>query len=409
MEGGHIGRGIGVKVYDIEQGWQIGHEDLPVTKNHLLDSSNTSQQDWVDHGTAVLGVIGAQDNGFGVTGIASDANLWMVSNLQSGNQTARSLADAINLAVLNGLPGDIIVLPLEALGPVSEEIPDPSCTDAENASFEDVPVEYWQANFDAISAATAAGFVVVEAAGNGQMDLGDGRYDDKFDRDSRDSGAILVAAGTSGVSSNPRMPVCSTNYGSRVDLQGWGEDVVTTGYGDKFDGTPADPVDPNRFYTNTFGGTSAAAAIVAGAAASFQGVAKDRGYSLTPDEVREALHDTGEAQDNTSAKHIGPLPNLKDAIENKIPETVTRLSPPDSSIAINTLRPTLDWASFYNASKYELQIAKGVTSNVVIDTTTSSSIYTFSSNLAYGETYYWKVRPMVNSVWLKYQIHGGSL
>lgn len=387
------GRGLGVKVFDIEQGWQIGHEDLPITKSYLLDSSNSSQQDWVDHGTAVLGVIGGLDNGIGVTGIASDAELWMVSSVQSDDLTPRSLADAINLAVTNGLPGDVIVIPLEALGPVSDEVPDPACTDADNASFEDVPIEYWQGNFDAISAATTAGLVVVEAAGNGQMNLDDDRYNDKFDEDSRDSGAILVAGGTS----DTRSPVCSTNYGSRVDLQGWGENVVTTGYGDLDGGS-----DPNSHYTAVFGGTSAAAAIVAGAVASFQGVAKDRDYTLTPAEVRDALHSTGTKQDSSSAKHIGPLPNLEAAIDNKIPEQVTLLSPPNGGPAINTLRPTLDWANFYNASSYEIQIASGSASwsTPKIDATTSSSIYTPSSNLTSTVKYYWRVRPMVNSVWL---------
>ncbi len=401
-----IGRGLDVSIYDIEEGWQIGHEDLPITKSHLLESANTSQQDWVDHGTAVLGVLGAYDDGKGVTGIASDSQLWMVSNVQNDDLTTRSLADAINLAVLDGLPGDIIVLPLEALGPVSEKTA--NCSDAENASFEDIPVEYWQANFDAISAATVAGFIVVEAAGNGQMNLGADRYNDKFNRDSRDSGAILVGAGTSGVSDDPRLPVCSTNYGSRIDLQGWGEDVVTTGYGDKFDGSPADPVDPNRFYTNSFGGTSAAAAIVAGAAASFQGVAKDRGYTLTPEEVRDALHSTGKAEnpgpDPIPAKNIGPLPNLKDAISKKIPETITLLSPPNSSTPLDTLRPTLDWASFYNASSYELEVYKGGVNNRIMDRITNSTDYTFTDALSYGETYNWRVRPMVDSVWQKWSV-----
>ena len=57
-----------------------------------------------------------------------------------------------------------------------------------------IPVEYWQANYDAISAATTAGLTVVEAAGNGQMNLDDDRYHNRFDKDSRDSGAITDPA-----------------------------------------------------------------------------------------------------------------------------------------------------------------------------------------------------------------------
>jgi serine protease len=387
------GQGQNVNVYDIEQGWQIGHEDLPINKSNLINSANTSQQNWVDHGTAVLGVIGAsQTNGVGVVGIAPRAALWMISSIQSSDLTPRSLADSINLAVTTGKPGDIIVLPLEALGPVSEEVS--NCPDPDSASFEDIPVEYWQANFDTISAATTAGFVVVEAAGNGQMNLSADRYNDKFDRDSRDSGAIIVGAGTS----DTRSPVCSTNYGSRVDLQGWGENVTTTGYGDL-----QNLGDPTTLYTEEFGGTSAATAMVAGAVASFQGIALHRHYTLTPEEIRNALHDTGTAQDTSiTTNNIGPLPNLIDAINKKIPATVKLLTPPDAGPDLNTLRPTLDWASFSNATQYELQVDKTSTSNVSYDFITSSSIYTFTTSLSEGENYYWRVRPFVNSEWLPY-------
>jgi hypothetical protein len=388
----NYGKGLGVRVYDVELGWQIGHEDLPVNKSYLLDSANTSQQDWVDHGTAVLGVIGASHpNGVGVIGIAPKSELWMVSSLQDADLSPRSLADAINLATVTGRPGDIIVIPLEMLGPPSSEIA--NCSDADNASFEDIPVEYTQANYDAISAATTAGLVVVEAAGNGQMNLSADRYHDLFDRGSRDSGAILVGAGTS----DTRSPVCSTNFGSRVDLQGWGENVTTTGYGDL-----QNLGDPNSLYTQEFGGTSAAAAMVAGAAADFQGIAKHRGYSLSPEEVREALQNTGTAQGPSTTHHIGPLPNLVSAINKKIPDTVQLLTPPDSGPDLNTLRPTLDWASFNNASEYELQVGQNGTSTLIVDTTTTGSIYTFTTNLSPGLNYYWRVKAMVNSVWFAY-------
>jgi serine protease len=393
------GMGLGVNVYDIEQGWQIGHEDLAISNSNLVDSANSSQQDWVDHGTAVLGVIGAANNGLGVNGIAPKAGLWMVSNIQDSDRSPRSLADAINLAVDTGKSGDIIVIPLEALGPVSDDYPNINCSDADNASFFDIPVEYWQANFDAISAATDAGFVVVEAAGNGQMNLDSDRYEHKFDHDARDSGAIIVGAGTS----DTRAPVCSTNFGNRIDLQGWGEGVTTTGY-DTLNPTG----DPTTGYTDNFGGTSAATAMVAGAVASFQGIAKDRHYSLTPEEVRESLHDTGTLQDAATdkTKNIGPLVNLVDAISKKIPETVTLVSPPDSGTPINTLRPTLDWDVFFNASQYELQVFKNgkELTNRIKDVFTSSTAYTFTSDLVSGQNYYWKVKPLVGSQWRDWSV-----
>ena len=68
-------------------------------------------------------------------------------------------------------------------------------------------MEYWQANFDAIKTATANGKIVVEAAGNGSMNLDNSIYKNLFNRSYRDSGAILVGAGTS---STPHSPMCWT-------------------------------------------------------------------------------------------------------------------------------------------------------------------------------------------------------
>jgi len=105
---------------------------------------------------------------------------------------------------------------------------------------------------------------VVEAVGNGTVNLNDTVYQGRFNRSKRDSGALLVGAGTSDI----RAPMCLSNYGMRLDLQGWGDSIVTSGYGDLA------AADPTEFYTEKFGGTSGAAAIVAGAVASLQGVAK---------------------------------------------------------------------------------------------------------------------------------------
>ena len=63
-----------------------------------------------------------------------------------------------------------------------------------------------------------------------------------------------------------------STYGSRVDLQAWGTGVVTTGYGDlaEYGG------DKNQRYTDTFDGTSSAAACVAGAVVLLQSYAKNQ-------------------------------------------------------------------------------------------------------------------------------------
>jgi serine protease len=384
------GEGTGVNLIDIEAGWQIGHEDLNITSSSLLDdSTSATDTDLVNHGTAVLGIIAANDNGLGVLGLAPATTVRMISTF------SYTPAEAITKAVSHLSAGDIIVLPIQAFGPLSE---DPDLCTPPSPAFGSIPIEYWQANFDAIYAATQKGIIVVEAAGNGAMNLDHARYENKFKLSNRDSGAILVGAGTSG---DTHEPLCDSNYGSRVDVQGWGENVATTGYGDLAQGLDADgQPDPNQAYTAEFGGSSAATAMIAGAVASLQGIAKDRGYLLTPYLSRSLLHSTATPQGGIDAAthKIGPLPNLQKAIDTRLTNGVLVVSPLDGAV-VYTLRPTLVWQNYLIASKYQVQIAKdSAFRSLVIDTTIYNTEFTPSSNLATG-TYYWRVRAMANSVW----------
>jgi hypothetical protein len=294
------GKGAGITVADIEGGWQIGHEDLDIHNADLLSGTNSATPAWREHGTAVLGEIIGTKNGYGISGIANQAKARMVSIF--GNSTA----NAINIAADNLDPGDIMLIELHAPGPASSAECVCNC-----GQFEFIAMEFWQDNFDAIQAATAKGIVVVEAGGNGSMDLDNAIYSGNFDRSVRDSGAILVGAASSSV---PHNPMCWTNFGKRIDSYGWGENVRTTGYSDLFSGGG----DPNQSYTNTFSGTSSASPIVVGAAASLQGYVRARtGGYLTPLAMRQVLTGTGTIQGfggDWGFKHIATLPDLKQAI-----------------------------------------------------------------------------------------------
>ncbi|NJK31737.1 MAG: S8 family serine peptidase [Deltaproteobacteria bacterium] len=179
-----------------------------------------------------------------------------------------------------------------------------------------LPVEHSNPTFDVIKAATLAGVHVVAAAGNGDVSLDDPRLGRRFDRTSRDSGAILVGGGVPG----SRKRAARSNHGSRIDLQGWGEGVVTCGglspgYRDLV--PPGNPTDSSRCYTCSFGGTSAATAIVAGCVSAILGacLATNR-RSPSPRELRELLVRTGTPQPDPDANStpIGPLPNLRAAL-----------------------------------------------------------------------------------------------
>ena len=299
------GRGEAVRLIDIEFDWRDGHEDLPglFYNSGIRDGVLASR----NHGAAVLGVLAGVENGIGVTGMAprlpvgiSHPNRLVCVPLPC--RTVFNTADAINQAAGQLRNGDIILIEVQVGGPVGTLTCNTSCGNC--SQFGMIAVEYYQAEYDAIRNATVSSLiVVVEAAGNGQMNLDDARYNNLFNRSTRDSFAIMVGAG----GSSSRSPWCWSDAGNRVDVQGWGDSVVSAGYGDLFGMTET------RWYTSSFGGTSSGSAIISGAVANVQGVRRTRGLAhLSSIQMRQLLRQTGVAQ--ASGRQIGPLPNLKEAI-----------------------------------------------------------------------------------------------
>ena len=276
--------GVSVKVIDVEGAWLWAHEDLPDSFATL--GTPVESLSWRNHGTAVLGEIRGHDNGLGVLGIAPACS---VGGSSIGDQWT---ADAINNAAALLAAGDVILIELHAPGPNADG----------NGQFGYVPMEFWQDNFDAILLATAAGVIVCEAAGNGQQDLDDPVYQGLFDRNVRDSGAIMC-----GASDGPALwPAWFTNHGTRVDLHGWGNSVVTCAYG-TLQGEPTYPEE--QWYTDSFNGTSSASPIVVGAVVSLQGMVKSSyGFALDAGLARQILTQSGTPQEGSAL--IGPRPYL---------------------------------------------------------------------------------------------------
>ena len=288
-------RGAGVWFADIEGGWNTDHEDLPGDRIIHVAGEQIRDPSWRAHGTAVLGEVVGKDNGRGVVGIAPDVERVFTSSIGG-----ISVADAIDAAANALRPGDVLLIELQTGGPRGRY----------------VPVEYWDDLFDAIRAATRRGVIVVEAAGNGGEDLDHDIYRGKFDRTRRDSGALMVGAGgppRDGFADRERLDF--SNYGGRVDVQGWGRKVATLDYGDlqACDDEQASYAD--RDYTNEFSGTSSASPIVAGAAVILEGIARQRGAVLAPAELRELLRRTGTPQAGDTREAIGPRPDLARAIQ----------------------------------------------------------------------------------------------
>jgi hypothetical protein len=291
-------RGQGVWFADLEGGWNARHEDLPGDRITHVAGQPINDPTWRQHGTAVLGEVVGRDNAKGVVGLAPD-----VERVFTASIGRIPVADALDAAAERLRPGDVLLIELQGGGPRGRFL----------------PIEFWDDNFDAIQAATRRGVVVIEAAGNGAENLDHKAYKGKLSRAGRDSGAIMVGAGAparDGYVDRARLDF--SNYGSRVDVQGWGRKVTTLDYGDlqRCD----DPGD--RHYTGEFSGTSSASPIVAGAAVLLESWSRQtRGVPLAPAVVRDLLVRTGTPQTSgiggraLEVQQIGPRPDLARALQ----------------------------------------------------------------------------------------------
>jgi subtilisin family serine protease len=279
------GFGVGTVIADVETGWTDDHEDIRHASEDQYVGLGGAPYPW-DHGTAVLGELVGENQGFGVKGLAYGAEVRLSSHTGDSGQIGTAIMHAINAVS----PGDFVVLEMQCFG-------------GPPAPF---PCEYVDSTFALVQAATANGIHVVAASGNGNNDLDSGSYGGKFDRSIRDSGAIMV-----GASNGSSLDKASfSNYGSRLDAHGWGFDVTSAGYGDLFaDGSPS----WLREYTAQFSGTSSATPIVTGAAVLANSIYREAfGVPIDPLVLRAAITATGTPQG--SGGYIGPRPDLRDLL-----------------------------------------------------------------------------------------------
>jgi serine protease len=285
--------GTGIKFIDIETRWKLDHEDLPVdnpatpstdeTINCLYGDINPAEP---EDGTAVLGIIGAVDNTIGCVGIAPSSTIDVVSYYGTGN----SLPNAIVKSLDHLGFGDVLLI--EAQTTLSES--------GNPFIGYKIPVETIDTVYNAIRLATALGIIVVEPGGNGigfdtLLDTSDDLCINLNDltiggnsilnpgnaSQFKDSGAIIVTASRSSSPGGMHEKMLWAPKGDRVDCYAWGENITTLS---------AD--DPSG-YVHNYGGTSGAAAIIAGAILSMQGMAiANQGYRFSPLQIRNILRDS---------------------------------------------------------------------------------------------------------------------
>jgi serine protease len=273
--------GAGIDFIDIERGWNLDHEDLKPRGPIRLTPASWDDAEWDDHGTAVLGLVAGVDNDVGILGIAPGLNSVQVISHSSSTTT---VASAITKAANTLAPGDVLLiesqtsdfLPIEALGPAERT---------------------------AILAATNKEIIVIEPAGNGS-----GRSLDFWLKWWPDTRTIIVGASVGDRPSGSTVahaPLPSTNVGARINCFAPGVGLLSAGGGDLVGSG-------NTAYTKSFGETSGASAIVAGAAVLAQNMHVAAGNTrLDLTAMRNLLSQNGTPQGSPALGLIGVMPDLR--------------------------------------------------------------------------------------------------
>lgn len=291
---------------DVERGWNPRHLDLAVHDIRLAFGEPLTPNE--GHGTSVLGIACAAEHGpdftpprAGCTGVAPRvARIELVAIDEEGT----NLVEALGVA-LDRPAGDVVLVEVQS------RLPPPHGDLL-------APVEAHPDLYDLIASAVGAGVIVIEVGGNGTtgpddvggltpaldmdrvaVDIAGNGPVPIFDRAYRDSGAIIVSA----ASNDPlprRLPYAP--HGRRIDLYTRAEGVFC----------PDSERGEVTRYRSDFSGTSAAAAVVAGAALCLQSRAVALGPPLDAWQIRDLLAHGGTPA--APGEAIGVMPNLAAAI-----------------------------------------------------------------------------------------------
>lgn len=293
--------GQNIKLRDVEYGFNKNHEELVDINTSLANGmtiSTDASEAYTEHGTAVFGILYAHKGSYGISGMAYGAQeLILYPEWQlSGYNRINAVTQSIN----NSTIGDVIVYEMQASAFTSTDY---------------VMAEYNQVIWDLTKAATDSGITIVAAAGNGAVNLDSPSFANYMARG--DSGAIIVGAGSASTNHNR---LSYSTFGSRVDLQAWGENVQSIGklgsfytlFGNDF----------NQSYV-TFTGTSSATPIVASCAAVLQSYYFSLTNSyLSSQALRTIMQETGIPQGTGSSGNIGPIPNMQAAVQRVYEESL---------------------------------------------------------------------------------------
>ncbi|WP_170976579.1 S8 family serine peptidase [Rhizobium sp. FKL33] len=259
--------GAGVKVMVIDDGFDHDHEDLSANYDAAADRDYADLDDDAapgsstdNHGTAVIGIVGAANNGVGGVGVAYGATLIgaRISYDVTADKWREQFVSALGDAVEQGV--GVINMSFGGAGDYD------TFDGASNVALMHAAIE------DAVGNGRGGlGIALVKSAGNSRDD----KIDVNHNQTDNDTRQIIVAAvnrdGTVSEYSSYGAPILVAAFGS-----GYSGEVVTT------DRSGADGYDTDAGadgdYTMTFNGTSAAAPMVSGVVALMQDANADLGW-----------------------------------------------------------------------------------------------------------------------------------
>lgn len=294
-------RGQGARIHFSDGGLFPDHEDL--RNNPALKIVALQPNDDPRHGTASVGLLLAADNGFGVTGISHQSELFVYHNRAADSAGhLRTLKDLLRQVE----PGDIVGINRQ--------------TANVNDLYTFLPSVHDHAWWDTVRSLTERGAVVLVAACNGSnrtdkrigsvagqgVDLSHWRH---FN-DHGDAGAILVGACQSWDGKPHRYS--NHHYRYRM-LNAWGDSVTTLSSG-KLQDKPGE----NRDYTDSYSGTSSATPMVTGALSLIQSYAiRQHHIYLNADQMHLLVMASGYDDASEAGSEVLPMgarPNVQGAL-----------------------------------------------------------------------------------------------
>jgi subtilisin family serine protease len=274
--------GQGVTCAVIDGGFNFRHINLRKESFINFDETDVNHE----HGTACAAILYGKDSGFGIRGLVYGADkCYAVSNAEESVSALIKILPYLN-------EGDIVSL---------------------SWGSDKYPMDHDLAFWEVAKEATSAGIIICISAGNSSVNLDTAEELEEY-RNRPDNGVIRVGAGD-------RLTLekkAFSNHGNLIHIQAWGDRVTTAGGKDFYDYIAPVPLRQSEDckYTFNFFGTSAATPIVASAAVAIQSWYKQQtGNVLSPLEMRNLLIATGNPQKNPERGHVGPMPNIKNAID----------------------------------------------------------------------------------------------